>query len=394
MAERKSLATFRANNDERTPFDDDENPENINVYAEKSAQKQGGGVKPPPDRPIGAELLHPEANGNRRWLKRIYDPAPAAAELASDDFEGPGQDKLVARTKALRQMADDPMLGWRPMIMATDAMIGDLDALAATAPNFRRLFDIVLAAARASRHAAMPLRLPPILLVGPPGAGKTRAAYAIAGALGTSVEKVPVTLQTGAGVLSGLDWTWRTPSMGAVAKALLATKTASPIVIIDEIDKSCPRSEYGQLLDPLHDLLEVDTAREFEDEYLKMPLASDALLWLATANDIDAIPAPILDRMLVIQIDQPNRHEMGVILEAMIQAAMKRWGDWFPAKIDVDAATLAALRVIHPRAARRIIDLAVGFAVAAGRRAVLPEDVERARVITIGLTTKRKIGFL
>lgn len=394
MAERKSLATFMANNDERTPFDDDESPENINVCAEKSAQEQGGGVKPPPDRPIGTEILHADSAGGPRWMKRIYDPAPAAVELASDDFEGLGENKLAARTKALRQMADNPMLGWRPMIMATDSMIANLEVVAVGAPNFRALFEIVLAAARASRHAAMPLRLPPILLAGPPGAGKTRAAYAMAGALGTTIEKVPVTLQTGAGVLSGLDWTWRSPSMGAVAKALLAAKTASPIIIIDEIDKSSPRSEYGQLLDPLHDLLEVDTAREFEDEYLKMPLAADCLMWVATANAIDAIPAPILDRMLVIEIAQPTPREMEVILRAMIQAAKKRWGDWFDAGAKVDPATISALRGIHPRAARRIIDLALGFTVAAGRHAVLAEDVERAHVITISPNTSRKIGFL
>lgn len=387
----KSHAAFMAD-DERNPFEE-EISENSKTGAEKADQEQRGGVKPPLDQPIGAEILHADTAGPR-WLKRIYDPAPAAAELANDDFEGLGENKLAARAKALRQMADDPMLGWRPMIMATDAMIGDLDALAASAPNFRRLFDIVLAAARASRHAAMPLRLPPILLAGQPGAGKSRAAYAIAGGLDTTIAKVPVTMQTGAGVLSGLDWTWRTPSMGAVARALLATETASPIVIIDEIDKSCPRSEYGQILDPLHDLLEVDTAREFEDEYLKIKLAADSVFWLATANDLGAIPAPILDRMLVIEVQQPTPQEMETILRAMIQASKKRWADWFDAGPNVDPATISALRAIHPRAARRIIDLAVGFAVAAGRRAVHLEDVERARMITIGPNTSQKIGFL
>lgn len=385
----------QAGKSDRNPFDEEiETVESSNSSDEKPAREQGGGAMPPPDCPIGAEILHLDEAGPR-WLKRIYDPTPAAAELASDDYDDRFSDnKLAARTQSLRSMAEDPMLGWRPLIMPAEGMVAELDALATGAPNFRGLFEVILAAARASLHAGIPLRVPPVLLVGPAGAGKTRAAHAIAGALQTTIAKVPVTMQTGAGVLSGLDWTWRSPSMGAVAKALLEAKTASPILIIDEIDKSCPRSEYGQLLDPLHDLLELDTAREFEDEYLKIKLAAESVLWLATANDIAAIPAPILDRMLVIEVQQPTPQEMETILRAMIQAATKRWRDWFDAGPNVDAATLAALRVIHPRAARRIIDLAVGFAVAAGRRAVLPEDVERAHAITISPNTSRKIGFL
>lgn len=381
--------------EERNPFEDDEASEGSDTGVENADQEQGGCANPPPDRPVGAEMLHPDETEAPRWLKRIYDPAPAVRELAGEEYADRfHDDKLRARIKAIGAMADDPMQGWRPMIAATAAMIADLEAIAAGAPNFRGLFDIALAAARASLQAAMPLRLPPMLLVGPPGAGKSRAAYAIAGALGTTIEKVPVTLQTGAGVLSGLDWTWRTPSMGAVAKALLSAQTASPMIIIDEIDKSCPRSEYGQLLDPLHDLLEADTARDFRDEYLKLPLAADGVLWIATANDLGTIPAPILDRMLVISIAQPTAHEMGAILESMIKAATARWGDWFGNEAEINPGTISELRSIHPRAARRVIDLAVGFAVAEGRHAILPKDVERARMITIGPNTLRKIGFL
>jgi hypothetical protein len=285
MGGRKSHASFMAD-DERNPFEVDLD-ENSEVDAGKNDQEEGGGVIPPPDRPIGTEILHIDAAQGPRWLKRIFDPALAARELGGEDFDDRfGDDKLRARQRALRAMANDPMQGWRPMIISTDATIANLEALADAAPNFRALFDIVVAAAQASRHAAMPLRLPPLLLVGPPGAGKSRAAYAIASALQTSVEKVPVTMQTGVGVLSGLDWTWRSPSVGAVARSLLTAQAASPILVLDEIDKSCPRSDFGQLLDPLHDLLEADTAREFRDEYLKLPMAADAILWIATANDL------------------------------------------------------------------------------------------------------------
>lgn len=394
MGGRKSHAALMADDDERNPFED-EISENSEVDAGNPDQEEGGGIKPPPDHPIGTEVLHADAEGVPRWLKRIYDCTFAARELGGEDFdERFGDDKLRARSKALKAMADDPMQGWRPMTVASDAMIADLVALADAAPNFRALFEVVISAARASLLAAMPLRLPPLLLVGPPGAGKSRAAFAMASALQTSIEKVPVTMQTGAGVLSGLDWSWRSPSMGAVARALLTAQTACPILVIDEIDKSSPRSEYGQLLDPLHDLLESDTARHFVDEYLKLPLAADGVLWIATANDLAPIPASITDRMLLLEVQQPTPSEMGVILRAMIQAAIIRWGDWFPAEIDVDPGTISALRSIHPRAARRVIDLAVGFAVAAGRRVVLADDVERARMITISPKMTRKIGFL
>lgn len=394
MVQHHAPATATDLDDDRDPFaaDDDD----LDAGEEQAQEADRGGRREtPPDMPVGSEIRHDDNGEGLRWLKRIYDPAPAALELSGEEYDDRiGEDKLRARNKALSAMANDPLQGWRPMIMANDAMIADLEALADAAPNFRALFEVVLAAAKASLHAAMPLRLPPLLLVGAPGAGKTRAAHALANTLQTTIQKLPVTMQSGAGVLSGLDWSWRTPSMGAVARALLAAETSSPVIVIDEIDKSCPRSEYGQLLDPLHDLLEADTARSYSDEYLKHPMAADAVMWLATCNELAPIPAPILDRMLVLEVQQPNPHEMGVILRAMIKAAITRWGDWFPAEIDVDASTIAALRSIHPRAARRVIDLAVQHAVAAGRCTILPEDVERARMITIGPDTRRKIGFL
>jgi ATP-dependent Lon protease len=200
-------------------------------------------------------------------------------------------------------------------------------------------------------------------------------------------------MQTGCGVLSGLDVSWRNPRLGAVARVLLGSKTASPVLLLDEIDKSNPRSEYGQLLDPLHDLLEQDTARCFTDEYLRLPIATDAIIWLATANDHRMIPGPILDRVLLIEVLQPTEAEMGIILTTMIRAAMARWGGWFDGSAPITQDTLKTLRGIHPRAARRVIDLAVGFAVAAGRPIILPEDVEHARKVTMSPKSAMKIGF-
>jgi len=355
--------------------------------------EKGRGDAPLLIHPLGTEIECLTEAGHSQWVKRIFEPSTAAAELRHDDNDHFGDSKEQARLRALREMAEDPMKGWRPMITVNEAMVGELESLAKGAPNFRSLFDIVLSAAKASLHAGMPFRLPPVLLLGPPGAGKSRAATLMAESLATAIEKVPITMQTGCGVLSGLDVSWRNPRLGAVARVLLGSKTASPVLLLDEIDKSNPRSEYGQLLDPLHDLLEQDTARCFTDEYLRLPIATDAIIWLATANDHRMIPGPILDRVLLIEVLQPTEAEMGIILTTMIRAAMARWGGWFDGSAPITQDTLKTLRGIHPRAARRVIDLAVGFAVAAGRPIILPEDVEHARKVTMSPKSAMKIGF-
>ncbi|MCA3160355.1 MAG: AAA family ATPase [Burkholderiales bacterium] len=356
-------------------------------------EQEGRGDAPLLIHPLGTEVERVTETGHSQWVKRIFEPSTAAAELRNDDNDHFGDSKEQARLRALQDMAEDPMKGWRPMITVNEAMVGALESLAEGAPNFRQLFDLVLSSAKASLYARMPFRPPPVLLIGPPGAGKSRAANLVAQCLGTVVEKVPITMQTGCGVLSGLDVSWRNPRLGTVARVLSGAKTASPILLLDEIDKSNPRSEYGQLLDPLHDLLEQDTARSFTDEYLRLPIAADAIIWLATANDVHLVPAPILDRMLVIEVTQPSEAEMGVILTTMIRAAMARWGGWFDHTTPITADTLKTLRSIHPRAARRAIDLAVGFAVAEGRPILLPEDVEHARNVTMSPRSAMKIGF-
>jgi ATP-dependent Lon protease len=378
----------------------EDNPFSVQaVYGTKGPDQAPGqheerGDAPLPSGALGAEAQSVDEAGGKRWTKRVFESDLVAADLWADEHDDClGDSKQQQRLRSLREMTEDPMKGWRPMIMVNEVMVSVLENLAAGAPNFRQLFDLVLSSAKASLYARMPFRLPPVLLLGPPGAGKSRAATLVAECLGTVVEKVPITMQTGCGVLSGLDVSWRNPRLGAVARVLLGAKTSSPILLLDEIDKSNPRSEYGQLLDPLHDLLEQDTARCFTDEYLRVPIAADAIIWLATANDDCLIPAPILDRMLVIEVSQPTEAEMGIILTTMIRVAMARWGGWFDHSCPITADTLKTLRRIHPRAARRVIDLAVGFAVAAGRPIILPEDVEHARKVTMSPKSAMKIGF-
>ena len=262
-----------------------------------------------------------------------------------------------------------------------------MDRLYEELPNFHEVLDDLkrqLALCQDSKDA---LELTPMLLLGPPGVGKTHFARAVAHLLGTGMGFVSMSSLTAGWVLSGASSQWKGARPGKVFETLVDGQYANPVMVVDEIDKARGEHAYDPL-GSLYSLLEHDTAGSFTDEFAEVPIDASQVIWVATANDERAIPEPILNRVNVFEIQMPDADAARQIALRLYQGIRGEhdWGRRFEPAPRED--TLACLADMPPREMRRAWMTGFGNARLDGREAVEPRDLPAAS------SKKGSIGFV
>lgn len=248
---------------------------------------------------------------SRLILAKLKEPAatfelfPPDVLLAAVDEYGAVQEFNVGGSSLPKTVAQLASGGSRRLLAPLPSM-EDLGEVAVQMPNFAEVVQFYVGQTALLRLRGVAAALfPPVLLVGPPGLGKTLFAHRLAGVIQSPCRVVSMASQTAGWAITGLDPSWGGAKSGIVFNTLSASRQANPVLMLDEVDKTSG-SERFAVLGGLYALLERDTARNFIDEYVGIPINAEAIIWVLTANDQEEIPAPLLSRLTVFTIESPD----------------------------------------------------------------------------------------
>ena len=263
----------------------------------------------------------------------------------------------------------------------------EMDALFDELPNFTGVLEDVRKHLAQCIDSNDSVELPPMLLLGDPGIGKTHFARQLAQLLGTGYGFVPMSSLTAGWVLSGASSQWKNAKPGKVFDTFLNGEYANPVIVVDELDKASSDGQYDPL-GALYELLEIETATRFVDEFVELPIDASGAVWLATANEAARIPEPLLNRLAVYEIEAPDSAGSARIAESIYGElrGAHDWGRQFPGTLSAPA--LDKLASLPPREMRRAIQSAFGNAKVAGRSEICADDVVDSRN-----ARKSRIGF-
>lgn len=316
---------------------------------------------------------------------RLYDMAQVSAEKRALLHNIKDQEELKQRKALLDELQRSGE--FRELASIGKDWRQKMDELATDLPNFNEVVDYFRACFALAEFTSGVPHLEPMLLDGPPGAGKTYFVEKFAKWLDSGFELLRMeNAQTNA-QLVGSDESYGNAKPGLVFNALVHKSYANPVFLLDEIEKASGDNRYNPI-SPLYSLFENETAKTFKDLAIpRLTLDASKCIWICTSNDYGLLPSPIQSRVRRFDIAAPtadqSRHIARNVFKELVDALPEALRHF---RLADDA--LDAVLCLSPREIKKALREGVARAVYRRQAVVSKRDLPIHRV-----NPNRSIGF-
>jgi ATP-dependent Lon protease len=285
-------------------------------------------------------------------------------------------------TKFIKSLDKKLSVNQKKSLAKASVLLEKLDELYETFPHFESVIKHMENLMILQEKGDKSFYIPPLLLGGGPGIGKTFFCNTLSELVNTRFEVINMESVTANFVLTGGNAQWNSADTGKIFKTLFHedNNMINPIILLDELEKGGGDSRYG-VHNALLPLLERYTAKKFKDECIPLEIDASYIVWFATANDLDKISAPIKSRFDIFSVPNPTPNQRKALIKGIYKKVREgnSWGHYFDENLPEESLDMLA-NLMAPGAARDLrksITLACSKAVKAESTIILPMHIEQ-----------------
>ena len=314
-----------------------------------------------------ARLASPEEGSPRKVQVYAWDEPLKLLDQASPDDQLRDRD-LAIFDELKGRGAFRPQLGDASLESTLDA----LKAMRTSQPHFSSVIDFIQGQILMARELKRPQHIPPFLIVGSAGVGKTHFTLELARCLGRMIHRHSFDAGHLGDGLIGSARHWANTTPGLVFRAICQSDAADPLILLDEIDKATTEGKRNPLA-PLHSLLEPLTSTQITDISVGLTFDASHATWVATANYLECVPETIRSRFRIFHIQMPSAEQS---LQLALNVATTLHAR-FPGFVMPSRVVVRELAHLSPREQIQALEHAYAVALVNGRKHLVSQDLPK-----------------